>query len=251
MRRRWMRAFGVGLAASLVAGCGGGDAGPSNGGVPPTSNGGTGGTPPASNGGRSAPNGAAPTPDPDTIGPIGTGVGTIAGKLESPYARLAESVVYIAEISGGRFAPPTSNPVMDQKNKIFTPHLLPVLGGTTVDFPNTDDVRHSVYAKDGPSKFNLGQYEAGVVKQERFDAVGVVHLGCNIHQEMSAYVVVCQNPHFVLVPREAKGAFEIPNVPAGRWRLTFFHEKIRPVAQVVTVTAGATTTVTFAGLERR
>ncbi|MBI4612465.1 MAG: hypothetical protein HY720_02540 [Planctomycetes bacterium] len=180
----------------------------------------------------------------------GGGTGTVKGVLKSPYVRLAEGVAFIERVDGLKFEPPPKNPVMDQKNKIFTPHLLPVLAGTTVDFPNTDDVRHSVFSRPGSkSPFNLGQYDAGVVKQVKFEEVGVTHLGCNIHSEMSGYIVVCQNPYFAVTDR--KGEFTIPDVPAGSFKLTFFHEKIQAVALDVTVEAGKETSVEFANLKRK
>lgn len=178
--------------------------------------------------------------------------GSIKGVLKSPYARIAPSVIYIEEIEGGEFKVPENNPVMDQKNKIFTPHLLPILVGSTIDFPNTDDVRHSVYSrKESADDFNLGQYDVGIVKHVKFETVGVTHLGCNIHAEMSAYIITCQNPYFTVIGKKAKGNFVISDVPAGTWKLTFFHEKIKQKTIEVTVVAGSEAIVEFTGLKRR
>lgn len=180
---------------------------------------------------------------------VAEGSGTIKGVLKSPYVRTAEGIVFVVDIQGSKFEPPSENPVMDQKNKIFTPHLIPVLLGSTVDFPNTDDVRHSVYSREGSAtNFNLGQYEAGIVKQVKFDELGVTHLACNIHTEMSAYVIARPNPYFGLIDR--KGSFEIRDVPAGRHELSFFHEKIESATLEVTVTPDQETVVEFTGLKR-
>ena len=176
--------------------------------------------------------------------------GSIKGALKSPYTRLAEGAVYIVEVKDGKFDPPEKHPVMDQKNKIFTPHILPVLVGTTVDFANTDDVKHSVYARKGSAAdFNLGQYDVGVVKQVKFETVGATHLGCNVHAEMSGYVVVCQNPYFAIADK--KGAFHIQGVPPGRYQLTFFHEQIQATTLEVTVEADRETVAEFTGLKRK
>ncbi|MBI3939225.1 MAG: hypothetical protein HY315_00185 [Acidobacteria bacterium] len=207
---------------------------------------------PAASSGIDAPVEAAQlsTPSPNAT-PMATakGVGTIKGILKSPYARVAEGVVFVENVEG-KLPPPRQNPVMDQKNKIFTPHLLPVLVGSTVDFPNTDDVRHSVYSRDGSAtSFNLGQYDAGIVKHVMFDKIGVTHLACNIHTEMSAYVIASQNPYFALTDRQ--GNFEIRNVPAGRRKLSLFHEKLEPTTVEVTVEPNKVNIVEFTGLKRR
>lgn len=176
--------------------------------------------------------------------------GSIKGRLKSPYARIARGVVYIERVDGRSFELPEKNPMMDQKNKIFTPSLLPILVGSTVDFPNTDDVRHSVYSrKKAATDFNLGQYDAGIVKRVKFDKVGVTHLACNIHTEMSAFIIACQNPYFAMTDK--KGNFEIPDVPIGTWKLTFFHEKIKTATIDVTVDAGKKVDVEFTGLKRK
>lgn len=176
--------------------------------------------------------------------------GSIRGKLKSPYVRLAQGVVFIVEVKGRDFPPPEKKPVMDQKNKMFTPHILPVQVSSTVDFPNTDDVRHSVYTRKGSAnQFNLGQYDTGIVKHVKFEKSGVTHLGCNVHVEMSGFIVSCQNPFFTLASR--KGDFFIDNVPPGLYQLTFFHEKIKEKTIEVTVAPGKETQVTFTGLKRK
>lgn len=176
--------------------------------------------------------------------------GSIRGKIKSPYARLARGVVYIKEVKDVKFEILENNPVMDQKNKIFTPHVLPVLVGSTVNFPNTDDVRHNVYSRESSTnKFNLGQYDAGVVKHVKFDKLGITHLGCNVHAEMSAYILVLQNPYFAIT--EKNGEFSIADVPAGKWELTFFHERIKEVKLDVTVEAEKESTVEFTKLKRK
>ena len=197
-----------------------------------------------------APRQTRPVADPQ-LGVPGDGEpGSIKGILKSPYTRLAEGVVYITTVKGRQFALSEENPIMDQKNKIFIPHLLPVQAGSTVEFPNTDDVRHSVYSRDGSAvEFNLGQYDAGVVKRERFEETGVTHLGCNVHTEMSAFIVSFQNPFFALANR--RGEFTIPNIPPGRYQLTFFHERIVEKIIVVSIQPGEETYVEFTGLKRK
>lgn len=176
------------------------------------------------------------------------GTGMIRGTVKSPFIRLAQAVVYIAEMPGKTFTLPQNNPVMDQKDLIFTPHVLPVLVGSTVDFPNSDKVRHNVFSTPkSVNVFNLGQYPAGDIKHVKFDKIGVASLLCNVHAEMSAYVLVCQNPYFSVTDKK-DGSFLIPNVPPGQWELTLFHQKFKPKTLPVTVEAGKEAAVEFRDL---
>ncbi|MBI2194134.1 MAG: hypothetical protein HYU36_19330 [Planctomycetes bacterium] len=177
--------------------------------------------------------------------------GAIKGLLNNPRAKMVEGVVYIAEMPGKKFQLPQENPVMDQKNLVYVPHVLPVLAGSTVDFPNSDTVRHNVYSAPKSQKvFNLGQYAAGTVKQVCFEEEGLVSLLCNVHAEMSAYIVVCPTPYFAVTDRK-EGSFWIRNVPPGTWKLTFFHEKLRSEQIEVTVEAGKETYVEFTHLQKK
>lgn len=174
--------------------------------------------------------------------------GTITGNLKSPFMRRYEALVYIEKVEGKRFVLPRKNPVIDQKNLIFVPHILPLLIGSIVDFPNSDSVRHNVFSPPTCCKpFNLGTYEAGIIKNLTFDKECVVPLLCNVHAEMSAFVIVLQNPYFSITDKEGK--FTIRNVPQGEYNLTFWHEKLKPVVQKNTVTSQKTTEVIFKELK--
>jgi plastocyanin len=261
MKSVTVRLVAVCTAALLFAGC------PSDKGDPPKTN----GTPPANGGkagnGGKAPNGATPPgnngqkngaatngTDPNGAGdpavPEKGEPGSIKGRVKSPYTRLAVGVVYIKRVDGVTFQIPKKNAMMDQKNLVFTPHVLPVLVGSSVDFPNSDSVRHNVFSRKGGSQdFNLGTYDAGLVKSVKFEKTGVTHLGCNVHAEMSAYIVVCQNPYFAVMDK--KGNFEIPKVPPGKWQLTFFHEKMKAKTVQVVVKPGQEASAEFTGLKRK
>ncbi len=176
--------------------------------------------------------------------------GSIQGVVKSPYTRLAQGAVYIVRVDGQKFPPP-KDAEMDQKNLIFVPHVLPILVGTTVDFPNSDTVRHNVYSTEGSIQdFNLGTYDVGIVKHITFDKVGVTHLGCNVHTEMSAYILTCQNPYFAVTDK-GTGKFAIPEVPPGNWHLRFFHERLKPKTIQVEVKPGEEASVEFTDLKRK
>ncbi len=167
--------------------------------------------------------------------------GSLTGKITVFRARRsADVVVYLADVPG-TFKPPTDHPRMDQKNLVFIPHVLPVVVGTTVDFANSDNVKHNVYSGSETKKFNLGTYGSGTVKTVTLDKQGDVGLACNVHTEMSAYVVILPNPYFAKTGND--GGFTIDNVPSGEYTLKTWHEKKRPTEQMVTIKAGETTEI--------
>ena len=175
--------------------------------------------------------------------------GNIKGMVDSPYVSRFPALVYIDHVDGS-FPPPKKNPHMSQKGMVFRPHILPILKGSTVDFTNDDTVKHNVFSPPGSATpFNLGIYGTGVQRTEKFDHLGEVPLLCSVHPEMSAFVIVLQNPYYALT--DNAGAFEIKDVPAGTYQLKVWDEKVKGAPQEVTVAAGKTATVEFKGLTRR
>jgi len=170
--------------------------------------------------------------------------GNIQGKVTAQGMRSAASIaVYVDEISGKTFPPPSAHVVIDQKKMTFIPHVVVVLKGTTVDFLNSDSVGHNVYwpSVGGNKKlaFNLGTWPQGVKKSFTFNDLGAAPLLCNVHPEMSGYVVVVATPYFAVTGKE--GEFEIKDVPAGNYTLKTWSEEGKPTTQAVTVTSSTTT----------
>src|SRR5450631_2895711 len=149
--------------------------------------------------------------------------GTISGKVTGVPG---ESVVYIEAIAGKTFPAPAQQPVMAQRRLMFEPHILPVQQGTTVEFLNNDSVAHNVFwASVGGNKklgHNLGTWPKGQKKAFKFDDPGAVPLLCNVHPEMSAYIVVSPTPYFATT--DASGNYKIENVPDGSYSVTAWHE---------------------------
>ncbi len=145
--------------------------------------------------------------------------GEITGKVTAAKKKyLPNAVIYIDSVKGD-FKPPEKHPVMNQKNLVFQPHVLPILAGTTVDFLNSDDVAHNVFSPDeSAGKFNLGTWPKGQIKSYTFEKrcknVCDAVLLCNVHPEMEAFVVMMQNPYFSTTDEE--GNFSIASVPAGK-----------------------------------
>lgn len=116
-----------------------------------------------------------------------------------------------------RNAPPSKTPraVLDQRNLTFSPHVLVVRVGTTVDFPNSDRVFHNVFSFRNGKRFDLGMYPVGTTRPVIFDKPGLSRLFCNIHPNMAAYVMVVDSPYFGI--SDESGAFSLADVPANRY----------------------------------
>jgi plastocyanin len=174
-----------------------------------------------------------------------TMAGEIQGKVAVQGIKSPDGiVVYIDEIPGKTFTPPSQHPVVDQKKMTFIPHVIAVLKGTEVEFLNSDTVGHNVYwpSIGGNKKLshNLGTWPQGMKKSFVFNDVGAAPLLCNVHPEMSGYVVVVPTPYFAVT--DAQGSFVVKDVPTGKYKLKTWSEAGKPVEQAVEVT-GATAKV--------
>ena len=132
---------------------------------------------------------------------------------------------------------------MSQLGERFDPHVLAVLQGTRVEFPNYDDVYHNVFSLSRARTFDLGRYPRGATKSVTFDRAGVVQVFCHIHADMSGIVMVLGNPFFAAP--DSAGRYAIENVPPGEYTIVGWHERARPVSHRVRVVAGETATVNF------
>jgi len=113
---------------------------------------------------------------------------------------------------------------MDQVDLAFVPHVLAVATGTVVDFPNSDQVRHSLYSFSAAKTFEVKLYRGFEAPPIRFEKPGLVVLGCNIHDHMLGFVYVLDAPHFAI--SDETGALAIPDVAAGRYRLELRHPRL-------------------------
>lgn len=112
---------------------------------------------------------------------------------------------------------------MLQKDKAFSPHILAIPTGSTVDFPNFDPIFHSAFSNYNGQIFDVGLYPPGTNRAVRFNRPGVVRVFCNIHAAMSAVIVVLNTPYYATTA--ADGSFTIANVPTGDYYLRIFHER--------------------------
>lgn len=119
---------------------------------------------------------------------------------------------------------PPVQAVMDQVNRAFEPDLLVIPVNSTVTFANSDTVSHQIYSFSPAKPFQLPLYRGKPYPPTRFDQPGLVTLGCNIHDEMLAYIVVTDAPYF---GRTAADGTWSTDVPAGPYRVSIWHPRIR------------------------
>lgn len=155
-----------------------------------------------------------------------------------------DAVVYA--IPENRDVPPArKTAVMDQRNRMFIPHVLAVQTGTAVEFPNSDDIHHQVYSFSPAKTFQLPLYKGTPANAIVFDKAGVATLGCNIHDRMSAYIVVVDTPYFGIT--EKNGTVKLENVPAGKYAVHVWYPEMRnePASVAVTLASGDRSEVSF------
>jgi plastocyanin len=167
-------------------------------------------------------------------------------------AEVKNVVIYLETDSAKRLVVPQpegkGRASMAQRNERFVPHVLPVLQGATVDFPNEDDVYHNVFSLSepaGPKRrgFDLGRYPKGTSRSVTFSRPGIVQVFCHIHSDMSATVYVLSNPFFASPNEDHR--YVIDDVPEGDYTIVGWHERIVPISKRVHVTAGQTTVLDF------
>ncbi|MCC6962181.1 MAG: hypothetical protein IT585_02925 [candidate division Zixibacteria bacterium] len=147
----------------------------------------------------------------------------------------APAVVYLVGQAAGPFTPPSERPQMLQRDQTFQPPVLPILVGTTVDFPNLDPVYHNVFSYSKARKFDLGRYPKGKSKSVTFDTPGLIKVFCEIHPSMRAHILVLEQPYFAVTGPD--GHYRIPNVPPGEYVLKVWQEQLPDIEMKVTVPA--------------
>lgn len=120
--------------------------------------------------------------------------------------------------------------IVDQVDKEFVEHVTPVQLGTAVKFPNYDNIRHHVYSFSPTKPFEIPLYKGMPAEPVVFDKAGVVALGCNIHDWMSAYVYVVDTPHFLVTDDAGMTALKLP---AGRYQIQIWHPKLEDQDTVI------------------
>ena len=134
---------------------------------------------------------------------------------------------------------------MDQRNERFVPHVLAIVAGTYVDFPNGDNTYHNVFSLSKTKEFNLGRYAVGKSKAVRFERPGIVRVFCDIHSHMNAFILVFAHRYFSV--SDPDGTYRLENVPPGTYNVFAWNESA-PLdsRRVVVPDAGGEVEVNFA-----
>jgi plastocyanin len=155
------------------------------------------------------------------------------------YSAMRDFVVSIEGAFGTNVAPSTNvtsvaTRRIAQHGAMFTPHVLPVMVGTTVEWPNDDAIFHNVFSVSDAKNFDLGLYKGNPPnKRITFDKPGRVDVFCSIHSEMHCIVLVLENPYFAAT--DADGNYKISNVPSGKYKLKAWHERLPADEKEITV----------------
>ena len=160
------------------------------------------------------------------------------------YDRLTDFVIYVDEPIAN-IAPASATPVAitTQRNAMFDPHVLPIMVGTKVNWPNEDEIYHNVFSMSDAKEFDLGLYHQEKVPVLTFDRVGRVDVFCAIHSQMHCIILVLPNPFFAKV--DAKQRYVIRDVPAGTYKLKGWHERLPSQSKTVVVPATGEVSVDF------
>ncbi len=167
---------------------------------------------------------------------------TILDKNHRSLSDASNVVVFLDTVKGNQgFKPPLQNPVLASQDMSFVPPVLCVLAGSTVSFPNKDDMVHNVFSLSKTKAFDLGLYGPGQEKTVTFEKTGLVKIYCNIHENMKAYILILGNPYFTLTDKG--GNYRLRDVPPGTYALVCWYHGPEGKEEIVTqdkrVTIGA------------
>lgn len=177
----------------------------------------------------------------------GAVAGTIEAKVAQPDGAPIQDVVISVHAKGQDLvtAAADARATMLQQGQRFRPFILPIQVGTTVEFPNRDPFRHHVYSFADAKTFELKLYDSSEAETMTFDREGVIPLGCNIHDNMLAYLYVVGTPHFTQTNEAGNSAIEA--LPEGEYTVKAWHpnQKTDVAAADVTVTADGRAEIKF------
>ena len=179
-------------------------------------------------------------------------VAMAAGALLAGAALAGDLSVKVRNLQGGPvadaviFAEPVQEPtpplkqqsraIIDQVDKQFAPRVSVLRAGTEVTFPNSDNIRHSVYSFSPAKIFTTKLYAGRQANPVTFDKPGVVVLGCNIHDQMLAWVVIVETPYFI--KSGADGLATLKRLPPGDYRVSSWYPGLKaPIVAQVAVAA--------------
>lgn len=145
------------------------------------------------------------------------------------YDEIKDFIVYIDKAQTNVAAPAKPLEVITQRevtqrDATFSPHVMPVIVGSTINWPNNDEIFHNVFSESDAKTFDLGLYKHPEAKSTVFDKPGRVDVFCSIHTKMSCVILVLQNPWFATT--NPKGEYRITGIPAGTYTVKAWHERL-------------------------
>ncbi len=169
-------------------------------------------------------------------------VGSLTGSLQIDGKPIAGAYGLVTlEPASGKWKPRAAKRhVMAQRNREFNPRVMAVSVGSTVAFPNFDNIFHNVFSTSPLGAFDLGIYKTGEAREFTFQKEGIVRLGCNLHANMNGYLVVVSAPAYVVT--DEQGSFKFHRLAPGKYKLKAWSERSKtPITQDVTIKTGANT----------
>jgi hemoglobin len=164
--------------------------------------------------------------------------GSLAGTMKVEGASGPVMGVIALEPASGKWKKRTAKQrTMEQRDRQFAPRMLAISAGSTVSFPNFDPIFHNVFSTSHARAFDLGIYKNGESRDVTFAKEGLISLGCNLHSNMSAHLVVVAAPHYVVT--DAAGAFKFRSLPPGKYKLKAWAEDTaEPITQNIEIKSG-------------
>jgi plastocyanin len=172
----------------------------------------------------------------------GTAVPLAANDQQDPLTYERTHVVIYLEGDSAVSRPVTAE--LSQQDRSFTPDLVVVPAGSTVSFPNMDPIFHNVFSLSKVKAFDLGNYPKDHTRTVTFAKPGIVFVGCHLHANMSAVIVV--TPNRWGTSADPEGHFSLRDVPPGTYTVVAWHKSAGFFRKKIEVTAGRNATVDFA-----
>jgi plastocyanin len=162
----------------------------------------------------------------------------VSRRRGDPEPEIRNVVVYLTDVAFPGTLPTTRTQIR-QTNEAFTPRVVAITRGSTIDFPNGDPIFHNVFSLSPAAIFDLGRFPRGASRSRVFDKAGLVKVYCHLHSHMSATILVLEHPYFTVPALD--GTFALEGVPAGRYTLVAWHERVGERTSIVHIDAGRTT----------
>lgn len=159
-----------------------------------------------------------------TFHPYAGQASSMSGQMMAMRGTPGDAVIYLEAVPAAvdSTLPLTAtHPKLAQKDQAFLPRVVVIPVGGVVDFPNMDPIYHNVFSVSPIKRFDLGKYPRGESRSVRFPKAGLVNVYCDIHSDMAAFILVVPNRAFARP--KADGSWELPEVPAGRYTLCWWH----------------------------